>query len=195
MTIEAAFIRDEIDALIDEAPKTFNAEMNREFARTGTDFFRQFQRERLSGKSGIQVRRRVRSRSPGRGGVAVPAKARAMGFNGILRVREKLDGKELLLRNSNPIAIAHEEGATIRPKKGQYLFVRIRNLAAARRAGVQIRRGRKPRVIRIRQVKLRPRLGFIASWTAYVRTAIQRLGQALERGSNRAIELAKRKAG
>lgn len=186
--------RDEVDELLNQSPRIFNAEFNTEFRQSGTAFMRSFTRARLTGKGGLRVRRRVTKRPRGRGGVSIPAKARALGFSASLSGRDNMDGKRLRIRNSNPVTIAHEEGAIITPKKGDFLYVRVSNRAKARRAGVNIRRGQKPSVIRVRKVVIKPRLKFMAHFRGFVSTIVGRMGRRLKRAGERAQATAKRRA-
>lgn len=174
-----------------ESPRVFNSEFNRSLGRAGTAFYRKFARERLK-KGGVQVRRRVARRGAG-GGVSVPVKARALGFRGVVVGREKLHRKAALMRNSNPVALIHEEGGTIRPKRGPYLFVRVRSVAALRRS-VKVKRGQRPQVIRARRVTIRPKLGFLRTFRAFIPEARKRLADSLRRAAARAIERANRRA-
>lgn len=172
-----------------EAPRAFNAEFNRSFARAAGDFYRTFTRERLR-KGGIQVRRRIAKK--GSGGVSIPAKARALGFRGVVVGRDAIHRKAALMSNSNPVAIIHEEGGTIRPRRKRFLFVRVRSVAALRRAGVPVKRGARPKVIKARSVTIRPRLGFIATWNAFLPQVRERMARSLRAAADRAVMLAKR---
>lgn len=187
MTIVVKINDRQVDELVVKSPKIFNTEFNRGFTQTTTDFFRVFTRARLSGKTGIRVRRKVAKKPGRRGKISIPAKARAFGFSASLRNRKTLDRKQSLMRNSSPVAISHEDGAVIRPKRGKYLFVRVKSVAAARRAGVNVKRGNKPKLLRVRSVTLKPRLKFIATWNAYVATARSRLFKTLQRARDRSI--------
>lgn len=194
MSIEVEILKAEVDRLVKQSPKITNAEMNRGFTGSANEFYRVFTRERLSGKGGIRVRRKVVGGALKRGGVRVPARARAMGFGGFLLKRDILDGKTVVMRNTNPIALAHEQGAVITPKKGKHLFIPVKNLSAARRAGVKIGRGKRPKVIRVDAVRLKQRLKFILTWERFVPKVIDRLGKSLNRAKER-IEAAARRGG
>ena len=185
MSFKMIIDRAEVDRLMAQSPKIVNAEMNKAFVGTANEFYRVFTKERLSGKAGIRVRRKVAGGTKKRGGVRVPARARAMGFGGFLVKRGQLAGKVAIMKNTSKIAIAHELGAVIRPKKGKHLFIKVSNFAAARRGGVQIKRGRKPKVIRVKSVKLKPRLQFIATWNRFVPRAVARLGKGLQEAARR----------
>lgn len=185
-------VRDEaVLGAFQEAPRVLNSEFNRSFSRLGGAFYRRFARERLR-RGGIQVRRKIAR--GGTGGISIPARARALGFRGFLLGRENLNGKAALLRNTNPVAYAHEVGATITPRRGKYLFLRVKNLSAARKAGVRIRRGEKPAVIRVRRVRIEARLGFFATWRAFLPEARIRVFRSLQEGVRRAVERGRRRA-
>lgn len=174
------------------APKAFNSAFNRGFSSTMGAFTRKFARERLR-KGGVQVRRRT-SGGGRSAGVFVPRKMKALGFKGVLSGRKKLQRKFAEVRTRNPVAIAHEEGATIRPRRGNFLVIPVRNVSAARRAGVSIPRGSRPAFLRVRQVRLKARLQFLATFRRFQPEAIRRLNQALQRGAESAIRQAKRRA-
>lgn len=176
--------------MLREAPDIFNREFNRGFRLTMGAFYRRFAAERLR-KGGIQVRRRIAR--GGRGGIFVPAKARALGFRGRMENTGRLGGKAAIASNRSPVAKAHEFGATIRPKRGKYLFIPVKSAAAARRAGVALKRGQKPKVLRVRRVTIKRRLGFFATWRAFRGEAIQRMGEALKRAAAATIRRAKRR--
>jgi hypothetical protein len=180
----------EVKRLMRDAPRVFNAEFNRSFARAAGAFYKKFAKERLK-KGGIQVRRRLAKKASG-GGVSVPAKARALGFRGALLGRGELHRKAALMSNSNPVAVIHETGGTIRPRRGNFLFVRVKSVAALRRAGVKVKRGARPKVIKVRQVTIKPRLGFFSTWRAFLPELRQRLATSLKAASDRAVARAKR---
>jgi hypothetical protein len=180
----------EVRRLMRDAPRAFNAEFNRSFARGASDFYRKFTRERLR-KGGIQVRRRIAKKASG-GGVSVPVKARALGFRGVVVGRAELHRKAALMSNSNPVAVIHEEGGTIKPRRGPFLFVRVKNVAALRRSGVKVKRGARPKVLRVRSVTIRPRLGFMATWRAFIPELRDRFAKSLRAAADRAIVQAKR---
>lgn len=179
----------QVKALLRQAPDVFNREFNRGFSRTMGAFYRKFTSERLK-KGGIQVRRK--GKTGGGGGVFVPKKARFFGFTGKLEGKQRLGGKVVIGANRSPVAKAHEFGATIKPKKGQFLFVRIGSAAAARRAGIKIKRGQKPTVIRVRRVVIKPRLGFLKTFRAFTNEATRRLGESLNRAAQAAIRKAQK---
>lgn len=179
----------EVRAMLREAPEIFNREFNRGFQRTMGAFYRKFASARLR-KGGIQVRRG--SARGGGGGIFVPRKARLIGFTGKLDNPGRLHGKVAIAANRSPVAAAHEFGATIRPKRGKHLFVRVKSAAAARRAGVPVKRGQKPKVIRAKKVVIKPRLGFFATWREFQPEAVKRLGDVLKRAAQATIRKAKR---
>ena len=178
----------QVKALMRQSPKIFNQEFNRGFKGTMSAFAKAFVRERL-GKGGIRVRRK--GSFPQRGKVTIPVKARKLGFNGGLVGEPSLQRKAAFIRNSNPIAKAHEFGAVITPKKGRYLFIPVTSVAKARRAGVQIPRGKKPKVIRVKKVVIKPRLGFLKTWSAFAPEARRRLNKIVERAVERVIKKAR----
>lgn len=180
----------QVKALMRQSPKIFNQEFNRGLARTMGAFTRKFAKERL-GKGGIQVRRRGRF-SQGGGGIFIPLKARKFGFVGNLSGKESLTRKVAVVRNNSPIAKAHEFGAVIQPKKGKFLFIGVKSVAKARRAGVNIPRGKKPKVIRVRRVVIKARLGFLKTFRSFIPEAKRRLNQSLQRAAQSAIKNARR---
>ena len=179
----------QVKALLNQSPKIFNAEFNRGFSRTMGAFMRKFTKERL-GKGGIKSRRRgIFSQS---GGIFIPTKARKLGFSGRLENKKSLARKVASVRNSSPIAKAHEYGAVIRPKKGRFLFIGVKSVAKARRAGVSIPRGKKPKVLRVRSVTIKPRLGFLKTFRAFIPEAKRRLNESLQRAAKSAVKNARR---
>lgn len=178
----------QVKALMRESPKIFNQEFNRSFARIMGAFTRKFAKERL-GKGGIRVGRK--GVFSNRGGVKIALKARKLGFTGAFIGKGSLSGKAAVVRNSNPIAKAHEYGAVIRPSKGTHLFIPVRSVAKARRAGVNIPRGQKPKVIRVKKVVIKPKLGFFKTWRAFTPEATKRLGESLKRAAERIIKKAR----
>lgn len=193
MFVVVDILDQEAREVIRQAPRTFNAEFNRSLPRTLGEFMRSFTRTSLRGKGGIRVRRRV-NRVSSRGGPVIPAAARAIGFRGVLRRRGQLQGKEAAVRTTSPLAIIFEKGGVIRPRRGRFLTIQVDNVSAARRAGVRIRRGRRPRFIRVRSVRIRPRLRFFAQWRAFVPRARSRLFDSFKRARDRTQEQARRRA-
>jgi len=136
--------------------------------------------------------------------VAIPRKARAMGFTGSVGPTKRLPGKILRLRSGSPVTHAHEFGA--RPQGHPWLYIPIRSQAEAKRLGIsdfsrrRAKRGKnkgqplqKPRMIRVRSVTIRPRLGFRRLWRAYERTISKRLHTTLTRIADRAEAAALKK--
>ena len=185
----------EWQALMSVAPRTVNSEFNRGLGATMGAFMRVFDKQAFGARSQgkIAVRRKGRF-SSGRGGVFIPAKSRKFGFKGSVEFRQSIDRKQAVVRNRSPVAISHELGAIIRPKRKKYLTLRIRSVAEARRRGVQIPRGGKPAVIRVKQVRIRPRLRFIATFIAFANEARTRLQHVLNRAAERSIQIAKARA-
>lgn len=164
-----------------DVPKIVNAEFNRGMAATMGAFSREFTKARLSG-GGITVRRRVRAKKKGRGQPFVPAKARAVGFTARLSPTERLQGKTATFRTSNPILIAHEEGAIIRPRRGRFLTIQVKK----KRQKKDRRFKRGTVVARVRRVVLRARLGFDASWRQFIPQALDRMRKTRDRATDRA---------
>lgn len=166
---------DGVARMFRQAPKIFNSQMNRTFPTAASKFLREFSKARL--KKGIyQVRRRVKARRKATGQPSIPAKARAAGFTASVRGRQDLDKKEFRIRNRNPLITIREKGGVIRPKRGEYLYVRgdFRGRgAAARRTAFQARQAmrgkqyKRPIVAKVRQVVVAARLGFYSTWRGF----------------------------
>lgn len=173
----------EMRELLEQGPKIANRELNTAFAVAGGLFFRAFLPQ-LTG-AGVKVRRRARKRGAGGGGprVAVPAKARAAGFKGEVQGVKVLQGKALSLRTRNPVMVAHEFGAVIRPKRGRGLKLPVRTRAEAARTAQP---GRKlPFFVLVRQVRIKPKLGFHATWERVQSQILARLDKAAARIAER----------
>lgn len=181
----------QVKALMRESPKIFNQEFNRGLSRTMGAFARKFTKERLR-KGGIQVRRKgVFSKSGG--GISIPVKARKFGFVGRLDGKGSLNRKLAIVKNSSPVARIHEVGGTIHPGPGKkFLFIPVSSVAKARRAGVKIPRGKKPKVIKVKKVVIKPRLGFLKTFRAFIPEAKRRLNASLQRAVESAIRKARR---
>jgi len=169
--------------LLQSIPKEANAEYNRSLRTIGGLFMRKFTSERLR-KGVIEVHRKG---SPKRAGLFIPLKARLAGFTGRLEGQKGLERKRVRLGTRNPVMIAHETGAIIRPIRAEYLRLRFRTFAIATRAeGISF--------IFSKLVRLPARLGFIATWLGFQPTARFELEKALDRSLKRASANAQREA-
>jgi hypothetical protein len=173
-------------------PKAFNSEFNTGMAAIGGAFYRKFGRERI-GKTGIRSRRRLATKGKSkRSDVSVPNKVRALGFTGRINGKAQLAGKSLVMYSGSPVTYAHEFGATITPRRKRFLAVKVTNVSAARRAGVQIARGAKPKVLRVRKVVIKARLGFYRTWASFRAEANDRLHKIVARAKESTLRLVKR---
>lgn len=190
-----------LERFLSRVPDFYNSELNRAFSSTIGAFTRKFTKERLSGGAGITVRRRIRRRkktgekaaprsrkNPGQ--PFVPVKARAAGFKASLSGLDSIAKKRGEFRTSNPVMLAHELGATIRPKRGRYLTISINK----KRLKKDRRFKRGTIVARVRQVRLKPRLGFDKTWRSFLPEAQQRLAKARDRATQRANRLGRRRS-
>lgn len=147
-----------VRAAIQKLPIVANQEMNRGLQRIASGFYKAF-RPRLQG-AGIKVRRRL---STGRSKGGVPAVASAMGFRAKIDPRRGLEGKTLTLWSRSPVIYAHEFGAQIR---GNPLLAIGEPPRLSRRGGYD--RAKIGKVIRrVRQVTIKPKLGFYDTWTTF----------------------------
>lgn len=169
----------ELEAMFDEAPRIANSELNRGLGGAMSAFAREFSRERLTTKSrGIRVQRKARAAARGRA-VKLPARARAIGFKGQFVGARDINGKRVIMRTSSPLLYAHEVGETIRPKGKKYLVIRAAK-GSARAEAQKISKGGRgfrtnrfgrrvfPVVAKVKQVKLKPKLGFLSGFARYV---------------------------
>ncbi len=176
--------------LMKSGPKIMNQEFNRGFKSTMSRFMKVFSKQAF-GKGRFNVRRSGVFKTR-KGGITIPVKARKFGFVGRVHGTKSLQRKAAIVRNSAKFAVAHELGATIRPKRGKFLKIPVKSLAAARRAGVDIPRGKKPKFILVRKVRIKPRLRFIRTFGRFRGEAIRRLNKTLKRAAEGAIRRASR---
>lgn len=173
-----------------KVPKIYNQELNRGFKGIIADFAKTFDRQRLRGGSGLRVRRDKDLRRKKFGSQPrVPKKTRALGFKATLSPVKKIANKVASFRTSSPLMKIFEFGGPpIRPKKGKFLFVKVRKRKFER--GLKgFKKGRKqklPYPVRVRSVTIKPRLGFYRTWGAYRGEALKRLKKIPERVTARA---------
>lgn len=179
---------EQVERLFLEAPKWTNQTLNQAFARAGGYFFKQFCRGYRVG--GITVHRRYvskkgkalrekRQTGSSRYKVAVPKGAKLAGFKGEVQGIRWIQGKRLRIATRNPVMIAHEFGATIRPKTKKGLRIRIKTREQAQRTSQP---GHKlPFFIVVRQVKIPARLGFYRTWAQTTPALQDRIAKAINR--------------
>lgn len=191
LSIEFDIDKKQFDLLMKVTPKTMNQEFNRGFKTTMGRFMKIFSKQAF-GKGRIDVKRTGAFKKK-KGGIAIPVKARKFGFVGRVHGTKSLHNKAAIVNNKAKFAVAHELGATIRPKKGKFLKIPIKSLAEARRAGVDIPRGKKPSFILVKKVRIKPRLRFLRTFGRFRGEAVRRLNKALKRAADGAIRRAKRR--
>jgi hypothetical protein len=175
--------------LLQRFPKIFNSSMNKSFRQLGSSFYTQFGKERLR-KGIFQVKRKFNRRA---------SKAERAGFSRKQFGQKDLEKKGIRLFTRNPAAIARELGATIRPRKGEFVFIRGEfqgkskktQRAQAKFFGRQAKLGSgiryaRPIVAKKRVVRIAPKLGFLNSW----RNFQPRRREIFLRGSRDAIRRA-----
>jgi len=186
-------------------PALLSRVLNRETSATLGEFARGFSSARLGGPPGIKVKTRSRSvRSQKGRGPRLPKAMRLLGFKGELLGAARLEGKRGAIRTGNPQALAHELGATITPRRRQWLRIPLSKPSRAGRVAGDERKafvfrghpGATPLLalpplspggpIRViaslhRSIRIRARLGFLASWDAYEPTAAKRIEAARAR--------------
>lgn len=182
-------------ALLKVTPGELNREFNRGFGLTMGAFMRRFDKQAF-GKGKIKIRRSGAFKKR-KGGIFIPKRSRKFGFTGRVHGRKRLEGKVAEVKNRSPHADAHEYGATIRPKRGRYLIIPVagsnrNSVARARRAGVDIPRGQKPRFIKVRRVKIKARLGFHKTFRRFRPEAIRRFNVSVKRAIAASQRRAKR---
>lgn len=140
---------------------------------------------------GIEMKRPGRSKKIGR--VSNPAVTRAAGFRGSVKGLRQIQGKRLVIRTSNPMMVAHEKGAVIRPKKpGLFgrllglgaggLAIKVRTAEQAARAGIAW--PGQPFSFPRQVVRIKAKLGFERTWDATLPQVID----VIAKGPDRAID-------
>jgi hypothetical protein len=146
-TDASVIIRSEdVQQMLREAPKVFNGSYNRALRRIGGTFGRKFTNERLSGGSGIRIRRKGRfgGAEESLGAKAVEAGGRAdsgfrthptlprrmvlAGFKARILVPQQIEGKGMQVYTKSPVMESHEKGGTI-SAKGKSLRIRFSKIS------------------------------------------------------------------
>jgi hypothetical protein len=163
-----------VQRLFYDMPKILNQQMNRTFPQSATAFLKHFSKTRLvRGVYDVKRKSKKKKKRTPTGQVSVPAKARLAGFAASVRGRQDLDHKEFRVRTSNPLLLIRERGGTIRPRRGQWLYIRGkftgRGAVARRKAFAEQQRAAgskysRPIVARVRQVVVPAVLGFYKAW-------------------------------
>jgi hypothetical protein len=173
-----------VSRMLNRAPKYANAEINKAFRKIGTVFMSRWANARLRGRPGIRVvsknkARRAKSRK-GMLELAMPRVAKVMGFYSRILRSETLHEKELRMGTSNPVMLAHEEGARI-TRGSKWLSVLVRTpqgaSRAAKSAGGPVSVGDW---LRVGSVDLPPRLGFRRAWRVFEPQAINFLKKSID---------------
>jgi hypothetical protein len=186
-----------VKRLLDRFPRIYNSSMNKGFRQLGSSFFTQLGKQRLV--PGIfQVKRKFNRKA---------SKAERAGFTKRQFGQKDLERKGIRIHTKNPALVARELGATIRPRRGEFLFIRGefkgRSKKVQRAQGAFLSRqvktlGRvkfkKPIIAKKRIVRIPPKLGFFEFWRrfrprrieiflAQSRDAIRRAARRLGSGS------------
>lgn len=185
-TIDAS----QFESLVKVMPDIMNQEFNRGLKNAMSRFMKIFSKQAF-GKGKINVRRNARFKRR-KGSITIPVASQKFGFVGRMHGTGSLQGKAAVVRNSAPFALSHELGATIRPKKGKFLKIPIKSVAEARRRGVDIPKGQKPKFLLVKKVKIKPRLRFHRTFRLFRNEAVRRLNKSLARAAKRSIDRAAR---
>lgn len=150
------------------APKFINREMNAGLQQVSKAFYTEFGQKYLSGRPGVEIHRGERTKGKGSRSRFVTRRARAAGFYGVIYRSKQMHGKTLAMGTRSVAMITHEYGARITPKKGKYLYVKVRTPAGAAAA-----RAKVGSTILVRKVHVPKRLRFRASWRMFVPKALK----------------------
>jgi len=203
-----------VRALFREFPKITNSEANRAYKRVISQFMKRFSSERLV-KGVFTPRRGRKAKKNPTGQPAIPAKARLAGFKARVGGVQRLEGKYVYARTSNPLMLVRERGETIYAKKKRpgdkrpWLYIRgtphrafgTSKRGKARRAKWQAKHvsgqkwahWAKPVVAKKEKVGPFKRLGFMAAWNAFYPEASRMLQEIVSRSAKRANQFLERR--
>ena len=144
----------QVKAVLREAPKFVNAGANRAFTQSGQDMGRELGRNQFGSRGVYTVRRKDRVHAPRKPRFKLNRKATLAGATGYLNDAHTLKGKSMKVEIRNPLLQQLQYGATIRPKKGDYLAVKLRNKS-----------GKVRKTVRLKEIRYRAgTLGYFRSW-------------------------------
>jgi hypothetical protein len=203
-------VRDKrLKSLIKQFPRIMNTEMNRAFKLLGSQFARYFAKTRLiAGVYRVRRKSAVKGKRSGGGAINMGKKARLAGFGAKLMHPKSLTQKVMRLNSRNPALTIKEKGGIIRPKKGEYLYIRGEfkgRGAKSRRSqfaqGQHFKKQRggrkhdKPIVALVRSVKVKATLGFSRAWKRWSAKRRDILHKRLVEATRRAALLTSRSTG
>lgn len=150
----------ELGQAMRDAPKETLTFLKQDFSRFGARFIKKFKRERLSGPPGIKGGPWARARDKN-----------ARAFASTSGPGEPLENLRVVAKLSRLLR-PHETGATITPKKGQYLYL-------SKKTG---KAGQGKIFARVTAVKIPARLGFVEMFKAEsARDLVPRIPATLQR--------------
>lgn len=186
-------LRFRLEGALARAPKEVTQEVGIAFRKIGNQFVRWMQQNRLAkpggttrGRGGRYTSNRFRDPRPGlfkrSGFLSKGLISRTDGLGNINSLKTTMGWLD---RRSAMIAGVHEYGATIRPKNGPYLVFPVEgsNLPSGVARG-----GSSGAFVRVREVKIPPRLEFRKSFNSeeFAQRRLTLISEAIENGLNRA---------